>query len=73
MDQHPTDDRRITSGAVATAWAMVGTLLALTVLASAFAPTRSTDIPVTQQAALHARGCASEEGTGDLPDRAMRD
>jgi hypothetical protein len=73
MDQHPPDDRRITSGAVGTAWAMVAALVTLTALASAFAPQRSTNTPVTEQAALHTKGCTYDEGTGDLPDRAMRD
>lgn len=73
MDQHLPDDRRITSGAVGTAWAVVAALVALTVLASAFAPPRRTEIPVTEQAALHTKGCINDEGTGDIPDRAMRD
>ncbi len=73
MDQHPPDDRRITSGAVGTAWAMVAAVVALMALGSAFAPPRPTAIPLTEQAALHTRGCTTQEGPGDLPDRAMRD
>ncbi len=73
MDQHPPDDRRITSGAVGAAWAMVAGLLAATVLASALAPPRPTPVPVTEQAALHTQGCTSDEPIEDDSDRSLRD
>jgi len=73
MDHHPPDDRRITSGAVAAAWAMVAGLLAATLVASALAPTRPTLIPPTQQASLHSQGCTSDESAGDDSDRAPRE
>ena len=73
MDRHPPDDRRVTSGAVAAAWAMVAGLLAATLLASALAPKTPTQVPVTQQAALHSQGCTSDEPVESDPDRSLRD
>lgn len=72
MDDHPPDDRRITSGAVASAWAMVAGLTALVALASAFAPARQPPIRPMEQAALHT-GCAHEDALDDSSDRSLRD
>lgn len=72
MDDHPPDDRRITSGAVASAWAMVAGLTALVALASAFAPARQPPIRPMEQAALHT-GCAHEDALDGGPERSLRD
>ena len=72
MDHHPPDDRRITSGAVAAAWAMVAGLTALVVVASAFAPAKPPPFRPIEQAALHT-GCAHEETLDDGSDRSLRD
>jgi hypothetical protein len=73
MDHHPPDDRRIASGAVAAAWAMVAALTALVALASALAPPQPPPHPPTQQAALHAGGCIDDGEAADRPDRSLRD
>ncbi len=73
MDHHPPEDRRISSGAVAAAWAMVAGLVAVMLLVSTIAPSRPTQIPLAQQAALPSGGCTNDEGTADRPDRSMRD
>lgn len=72
MDHHPPDDRRITSGAVATAWAMVAGMTALMALASALAPAKQPPFRPMQQAALHA-GCAHEDTSDEDPDRSLRE
>lgn len=72
MDHLPPDDRRITSGAVASAWAMVASLTALVAIASAFAPPNQPPIRPMQQAALHT-GCEHEDASDDGSDRSLRD
>lgn len=72
MDRLPSDDHRITSGAVGAAWAMVAGLAAVIVLASALAPPKPTP-PLTEQAALHAVGCTNDDATEDRLDRSPRD
>jgi hypothetical protein len=73
MDHHLPDDRRITSGAVAAAWALVACVVAAITVASAFAPARPLQRPVTEQAALHAGACTNNEATEEGPDRSLRD
>lgn len=73
MDHLPTDDRRITRGAVAAAWAMVAGLTAVMVLASAIAPPKPRPLPLTEQASLHVMSCPHDEATEDGPDRSLRD
>jgi len=73
MDHHPPDDRRIGSGAVAAAWAMVAGLVATTLLASALAPPVAVKAPPTTQAALHERGCTDDEGTANGPNGSLDD
>lgn len=72
MDHHPTDDRRITSGAVAAAWAMVAGMTALMALASALAPAKQPPFRPTEQAALHT-GCAHQDASDEDSDRSLRD
>jgi len=55
------------------AWAMAAAVVALTALASAFAPSAPRETRPMEQAALHASGCTSTDETGDIPERAMRD
>ena len=73
MDHLPPDDRRISSGAVAAAWALVAGLTAAMALASALAPAKPPPHPPTEQAALHAGGCVDDEGATDRQDRSLRD
>jgi hypothetical protein len=69
MDHHPPDDRRIGSGAVVAAWALVAGLVAATALASALSPQRAIQLPLTQQAALHDKACADDgDGNGSPSD-----
>ena len=64
MDLHPPDDdRRTSSGAVVTAWALVACLAATTYVATAFAPARTTRFPFVEQAALHSGSCVDDSDT----------
>ena len=67
----PPDDRRVSSGAVAAAWALLACLTAMMAVGSALAPPRP--LPPTEQAALHAGGCATDEPDAERPDRPDRD
>jgi predicted benzoate:H+ symporter BenE len=73
MDHHPPDDRRISSGAVVAAWAIVAGLVAATLLASALAPPKPVLDPLAEQAALHVGGCADEGGPDHEGGRTLRE
>lgn len=72
MDQ-PLDDRRVSSGAVVAAWAIVGGLAAMSLFTSLLSPTARMPVPLTAQAVAHAEGCADETETADIPNRSSRD
>ena len=60
MDHLPPDDRRISSGAVAAAWAMVAGLIALVVVAAVLRPQGPTAAPPIAHVATHAQDCDEE-------------
>ena len=70
---HPLDDRRVGSGAVAAAWAIVGGLAAVTLFTSLLLPPARMPVPLTAQAAVHVDGCADETETPEGPNRLTRD
>lgn len=70
MDHLPPNDRRVSSGAVAAAWALVAGLTAMTAVGSVLAPPRP--LPLTEQAALHTGGCTTDEPDAERPDRPDR-
>lgn len=71
MDHLLPDDRRISSGAVAAAWALVAGLAVATALASALAPARSPAPPPAQHT-LPAADCEDDE-TDATPSVLPRD
>jgi len=73
MDHLPSDERRITSGAVGAAWAMVAGLTAVMVLATALAPPKPAPPALTEQAALHSVGCTNDDAAQDHPERSLHD
>jgi hypothetical protein len=60
MDHLPPDDRRISSGAVAAAWALVAGLTVATALASVLAPSRP-HAPSPAQHSVPAADCEDDE------------
>lgn len=70
---HPPDDRRVTSGAVMAAWAIVGGVAALTLFTSLLTPPARMPVPLTAQAAAHVDGCPDETETPDGPNGSSHD
>jgi hypothetical protein len=68
MHHHPPDDRRISAGAVTAAWAIVVSILAVTLVGSSLKPPRTVDAPIAAQSTPRADDCTDGGETTEEAD-----